>query len=206
MEAYSPGRRIKQMALRIIPSHGIHNLNISYRCKTITPKVNEISVYFYNSHFFNTYCYVMQKFAVQSLTHVQLFVTPWTTAPQTSLSFTISLSLLRLMSIESVLPSNHLILCHPPLLCPHSFPASGSFPMSRLFTSAGQNMGALASVLPMNIQGWFPSGLTGLISLLSKGLSIVFSSTTIVQKHQFFGAQPSLWSNSHIHTWLLEKL
>ena len=90
--------------------------------------------------------------------------------------------------------------------CPQSFPASGSFPINQLFTSGGQSIGAsaLASVLPMNIQGWFPVGLTGLISLLSKGLSRVFSSTTI-WKHYFFSAQPSLWSTSHIHTWLLEK-
>ena len=90
--------------------------------------------------------------------------------------------------------------------CPQSFPASGSFPTCWLFTSDGQSIGAsaLASVLPMNIQGWFPLGLIGLISLLSKGLSKAFSSTTI-QKHQFFGSQPSLWSNSHICTWLLEN-
>ena len=88
--------------------------------------------------------------------------------------------------------------------CLQSFPASGSFPMSQLFASGGQSTGASASVLPMSIQGWFPLGFTGFISLLSKGLSKVFFSTT-VQKHQFFGAQPSLWSNSHIHTWLLEK-
>ena len=94
----------------------------------------------------------------------------------------------------------HLLLGH------QSFPASGSFPMSRLFASGDQSIGALASasVLPMNIQDWFPLGLTGLISLLSKGLWRVFSSTTI-QKHQFFGNQPSLQFNSHIHTWLLEK-
>ena len=87
-----------------------------------------------------------------------------------------------------------------------SFPASGSFPMSWLFASGGQSIGdsASASVLPMNIQHWFPSGRTGLIFLQSKGLSRVFSSTT-VQRHQFFGTQPSLWSNSHIYTWLLEK-
>ena len=90
--------------------------------------------------------------------------------------------------------------------CLQSFPASGSFPMSRLFTSGGQSTGASASasVFSVNIQGWFPLGLTGLISLQSKGLSRVFSSTT-VRKCQFFGVQPSLWSNSHIHTWLLEK-
>ena len=86
------------------------------------------------------------------------------------------------------------------------FQASGSILMSRLFASGGQSIGASASasVLPMNIQDWFPLGLTGLISLKSKGLSKVFSNTT-VQKHQFFGTQLSLWSNSCIHTWLLEK-
>ena len=88
--------------------------------------------------------------------------------------------------------------------CLQSFPASGSFLMSQLFASGGQTIGTSSSVLPMNIQGWFPLGLTGLISLLSKGLSRVFSNT-IVQEHQFFGIQCFLWSNSHIHTWLLEK-
>ena len=90
--------------------------------------------------------------------------------------------------------------------CPQSFPASGSFPMSQLFASGGQSSGAStsASVLPKNIQSWLPWGLTGLISLQPKGLSRVFSSTTI-WKHQFFGAQPSFLSNFHIHTWLLEK-
>ena len=105
--------------------------------------------------------------------------------------------------------------CHPTIsssLTPfssrlQSFPASGSFPMTLLFTSGGQSIrvSALASVLPMNIQDWFPLELTGLISLQPKGLSRVFSNTT-VQKHQFFSTQLSLWSNSHIHTWLLEKL
>ena len=87
-----------------------------------------------------------------------------------------------------------------------SFPASGYFPVSQFFASGGQSIGvsASASVLPMNIQGWFPLQLTSWISLLSKGLSRVFSNTT-AQKHQFFGAQLSLQSNSHIHTWLLEK-
>ena len=82
--------------------------------------------------------------------------------------------------------------------CLQSFPASGSFPMSPFFASGGQSIGALASVLPMNIQGWCPLGLTALISLKFKGLSRVFSTTT-VQKHQFFGAQLSSQSNSHIH-------
>ena len=104
-----------------------------------------------------------------------------------------------------VMSSNHLIFWHPLLLLPSIIPASGSFPMSHLFTSGGQSIGvsASASVLPINIQNWFLLGLNGLI-LLSKGFSRDFSKITI-QRHQFFGAQPSLWSNSHIHTWLLEK-
>ena len=102
--------------------------------------------------------------------------------------------------------SNHLVLCRPLLLLPSIFLSIRVFSISRLFASGGQSIGAsvLASVFPMNIQGWFPLGSTGLISLLSKGLSRVFSSTT-VWKHQFLGTQPSLWSNSHICTWLLEK-
>ena len=90
--------------------------------------------------------------------------------------------------------------------CPQSFPASGSFTVSQLFTSDGQSTeaSASASVLPMTIQGWFPLGLIGLISSLCKGLSRNFSTTT-VQKYQFFSTQPSLWSSSHICTWLLEK-
>ena len=102
--------------------------------------------------------------------------------------------------------------CHPTISssialfssCPQSFSASESFPMSRLFSSSGQGIGASASVLPMNTWDWFPLGLTGLISWLSPGLSRAFL-LQHYQKHQFFRAQPSLWSNSHIHTWLLEK-
>ena len=103
--------------------------------------------------------------------------------------------------------------CHPTISssvipfssCPQSLPASGSFPMSQLFTWGGQSIGvsASASVLPMNIQDLFPLGWTGLVSLKSKELSRVFSNTT-VQKHQFFDSHPSLWSNSHMPTWLLE--
>ena len=103
--------------------------------------------------------------------------------------------------------------CHPTILCSvipfsclPSFPASGSFQMSLFFTSGGQGIGAStsASVLPLNIQDWFPLELTGWISLQCKGLSRVFSNTA-VEKYQFFGPQLSLWSNSHIHTWPLEK-
>ena len=104
------------------------------------------------------------------------------------------------------MPSNHFILCGILLPLPSSFPSIGSLPISQFFTSGGQSIGvsASASILPMNIQDWFPLGWTGCISLLSKGLSRVFSNTS-VQKHQFFDAQLSLKSNSHIHTWLLEK-
>ena len=141
-----------------------------------------------------------------SCSHIQLLATPWIAAYQAFLSFTISQSLLKLMFIQSVMPSNHLILSCPLLLLPSIFPRTRVFSNElALFTSGDQSIGASASVLPKNIQGWFPVGLTGLISLHSKGLSRVFSSTT-VQKHQFFGAQPSsLWSNAHIHTWLLGK-
>ena len=133
-------------------------------------------------------------------------VTQWTAACQASLSFTIFWSLLKLVCIESVMPSNHLILVIPFSSCLQSFPASGSFTVSWLFVSGGQSIetSASASVPPLNIQDRFPLELTGLISLQSKGLSRVFSNTT-VQKHQFFGAWPSLWSNSHTCAWLLKK-
>ena len=103
---------------------------------------------------------------VQSLSHVQLFATPWTVAHQASPSSNISRSFLKLLSIESVMLSNHLILCFPLFSCPQSFPASESFPVSQLFTSGGQSIEAStsASVLPKNIQGWFPLELTGLIA------------------------------------------
>ena len=116
------------------------------------------------------------------------------------------LKLAQLMYIESVIPSNHLILCHPLLSCLQSFPESGSFQMNQFFPSGGQSIGVStsASALTMNIQDWSPLGWFGWISLQSRGLSRVFSNTTI-QKHQFFNTQLSLKSNSHIHTWLLEK-
>ena len=122
---------------------------------------------------------------VQSLSHVQLFATPWTVAHQASLSFTIFWA------------------------CSNSCPLNWwyhSIIHSQFFASGGQSTGASASalVLPVNMQCWYTLGLTSLISLQSKGLSRVLSSTTI-WKHQFFGAQFSFWSNSHIHTWLLEK-
>ena len=145
--------------------------------------------------------------SVQELSCVWLFATPWTAAHQTSLSITNSRSLLKLMSTESVRPSNHLILCLPLFLLPSIFPSIRVFfPVSWLFASGGQSIGAsaLASFLPKNTQGWSPSEWTSWISLQSKGLSGVFSNTT-VQRHQFFGTQLSSQSNSHIHTRPLEK-
>ena len=152
-------------------------------------------------YFFLIYYLVV---VVQLLSCVWLFVTTWTVTLQAFLSFTISWSLLRIMSFELMIPSNSLILCFPLLLSLSQH--QGLFQWVGFFTSGGQSIGASASasVLPMNIQGWFPFRLTGWISLLSKGLSRVLSSTT-VQKHQFFSAQHFLWSNSHIHTWPLEK-
>ena len=130
----------------------------------------------------------LQFSSVQSLRHVWLSATTWTAACQASLSITNSWSLLKFMSIESVMLSNHLILCHPFLLLPLSFPASGSFPMSQFFTSGGQRIAASASVLPMNTQDWSHLGLTDLISLQSRGLSRVFSSMTVLklQRSHFF--------------------
>ena len=141
---------------------------------------------------------------VQLPSCIWLFATWWTVTHQASLCLTISQSLPKFMPLNRC--------CHPTISssvipfssCPQSFPALGSFSVSRLFASGGQSIGASASVsvLPMNIQGWFPLGLTGLISLESKGLSRVFNTT--VWKHQFFSALP-LWFNSHIHKWLLER-
>ena len=139
--------------------------------------------------------------SVQLLSCVWLFATPWTAACQASLFITNSQSLIKLKFIESVMPSNLIILCCP-LLLPQSFPASGSFQMNQLFTSGGQSIGVSAStsVLPVNIQDWFPLGWTGWSPsslrevpylLKSQGLSRVFSNTT-VQKHKFFTAQLSL--------------
>ena len=133
-------------------------------------------------------------------------MTPWTAALQASLSFTISQSLLKLMSIELMMPSNHLILCHPRLLLPSIFPSIRVFSSElAVHIRCPKYWGFSFSVSPSNeYSGLILLGLTGLISLLSKGLSRVFPSTT-VGKHQLFGTQPSLWSNFHICTGLLEK-
>ena len=119
----------------------------------------------YDFSFTDSYMCLLSS--VQLLSHVQLFATPWIAACQTSLSITNSQSLLKLMSIELVMPSSHLILCRPLLLLPQSLPASGSFPMSQLFSWGGQSFGvsASASVLPVNSQDWSPLGWTGWISV-----------------------------------------
>ena len=146
----------------------------------------------------------LQSSSVQLLSCVRLFAIPWTAALH-ALSITNSQSLFRLRSIESVMPSNHLVLCRP-LLLPSVFPRIRVFSSEPvLYIRWPEYWSFSFSISPsVIIQDWFPLGLTGLISLKSKGLWRVFSNTR-VQKHQFFGAQLSLWSNSHIHTWLLEK-
>ena len=150
--------------------------------------------------------YSVQFSSVQSLSHVWLFAIPWIAARQTSLSITNSRSSLKLTSFSR--------WCHPAISssvvpfssCPQSLPALGSFPISQLFAWGGQSTGVLvlASFLPKKSQDWSPLEWTGWISLQSKGLSRVFSNTT-VQKHQLFSAQLSSQSNSHIHTWPQEK-
>ena len=138
------------------------------------------------SHLIKNITLIVCFSSVQLLSRVRLFETPWIAARQASLSITNSQSLLKLMSVELVMPSHPLVI--PFCSCPQSLPAWGSFPMSQLFAWGGQSIGvsALASVLPMNTQEWSPLGWTGWISLQSKGLSRVFSNTT-VQKHHFFG-------------------
>ena len=139
--------------------------------------------------------------SVQSLSCVWLFATLCTVACQASLSFTISLSLLKLMSIESVMLSNHLILCHSLLLLPSIFPSIRVLSSELALHSWWSKYWSFSFriILPVNIQSEFHWGLTGLISVQSKGLSRVFSSTT-VQKPHFFSAEPSLCSKSHICT------
>ena len=144
--------------------------------------------------------------SVQLLSRVRLFATPWIAALQASLSITNSWSSLRLKSIESVMPSSHLILYCPLLLLPPIPPSIRVFSSESTLRMRWPKSGvsASASFPPKKSQGWSASEWTGWISLQSKGLSRVFSNTT-VQKHQFFSAQPSSQSNSHIHTWPQEK-
>ena len=142
----------------------------------------------------------------QSLSRVRLFATTWIAARQASLSITNSRSSLRLTSIESVMPSSHLILCHPLLLLPPNPPSIRVFSNESTLCMRWPKYWSFSFsiILPKKSQDWSPSEWTGWISLQSKGLWRVFANTT-VQKHQFFGAQPWSQSNSHIHTWPQEK-
>ena len=145
--------------------------------------------------------------SVQSLSHVWLFATPWSAAGQVSLSITNSRSLLKFMSIESVMPSNHLSFCHPLLFPPSIFPSIRVFSNESALCIRWLKYWSFSLSLSLSLSfsfQWLPLGWTGCISLQSKGLSRVFSNIT-VQKHHFFAVQLSLWSNSHTHMWLLEK-
>ena len=148
----------------------------------------------------------LQFSSVQSLSRVQLFPTPWIAACQDSLSITNSRSSLWLTSIESVMPSSHLILCRPLLLLPPIPPSIRVFSNESTLHMRWPKYWSFSFsiILPKKSQGWSPSEWTGWIFMQSKGLSRVFSKTT-VQNHQFFSAQLSSESNSHIHTWPLEK-
>ena len=145
--------------------------------------------------------------SVQSLNHVRIFATPWTVVHQASLSIMKLLEFAQLMSIESLMPFNLLILCHPLLLPPSIFPSIRVFSNESALRIRWPKYWSFSfSISPSNeYSGLIYLGLTGLISLQSKELSIILFNIT-VQKHQFFGAQLSLWSISHIHTRLLEKL
>ena len=160
------------------------HLHIHAICRLIYTHTYSLYVHIYlpiHTHMCMLICN-FQFNSVQSLSCVRLFATPWIAAHQASLSITNSWSSLKLMSIESVMPSSHLILCRPLLPLPPIPPSIRVFSNSQLFAWGGQSTGvsALASVLPMNTQDWSPFGWTGWISLQSKGLSRVFSNTTVL--------------------------
>ena len=163
---------------------------------------NGSQTYFNLWKFFNM-VFQVQFSSAQSLSCVRLFATPWIAARQASLSITNSWSPPKLMSIKSVMPSSHLIL--PFSSCPQSLPASGSFPMSQLFTWGGQSTGVSASISPSNEHPGLISFRMDWMDLLEVQGTLKRLSNTTVQKHQFFGTQLSSQSNSHIHTWPLEK-
>ena len=159
-----------------------------------------------NYHIIALISHVSKFSSVQSLSSVWFFATPWIAARQASLSITNFRSLLKPLSNESVMPSNHFILCRPLLLPPPIPPSIRVFSNESTLRKRWPKywVSASASVLPMNTQDWPSLGWTGWISLQSKGLSSIFSNTT-VQKQWIFGAQLSSQSNSHIHTWPLDK-
>ena len=148
----------------------------------------------------------VQFSSVQSLSRVRLFATPWITARQAFLSIINSRSLFKLMSIKSVMPSSHLIICHPLFLLPRIPPSIRVFSNESTLRMRWPKYWSFSfSISPSSeYPDWSPLGWTSWTSLQSKGLSRVFSNTA-VQKHQFFGVQPSSQSNSHIHTWPQEK-
>ena len=146
----------------------------------------------------------MRSAVVQLLSHVWFFVTPWTAACQVSLFFTISWSLLKLVSIESMMPSNHLLLCCPLFLLPSIFPRIRVFSNESVFHIRWPKYWSFSISLSDEYSGMISFRIDWSDFLAVQGLSRLFSNTT-VWKHQFFNAQPSLWSNSHICTWLLEK-
>ena len=163
-------------------SHILHQVEELYFCV-----VSLLRLFYHSLLLTFIKCFVV---VVQSLSHVQFFVTPWTAACQTSLSFAIFLSLIKLMSIELVMPSNHLILCRSLFLLPAIFPSIRIFSNESTLHIWRPKYWRFSTSLSNAYSGLIPLGLTGLISSLSKGLSRVFSSTTI-RKHQFFSAQPS---------------
>ena len=197
------GLLVVQVTLKSSPAPKFERIHCSH---LYGPNLTSVHEYWENRSFDYQFSSV-QFSSVQFSSVAQSCLTlcnPWTSAHQASLSLTNSQSSLKLISIELVMPSNHLILCHPLLLLPSIFLSiwvflKTLFFSTRVFTSVGPSIGVSAStsVLPMNIHGIL--GVTGLISLQSMGLSRVFSNNT-VQKHQFFGAQLSSQSNSHIHT------
>ena len=152
--------------------------------------------------------WVAEQFVVggQSLSFVQLFATPWTVARQASLSFTVSQSLLKLMCIESVMPFNHLILCHSLLLLPSVFPSIRIFSNeSALCVRWPKYWSFRFSISPSNEYSGLISFRIDCSALLAVQGTLKSLLHTTVQKHPFFSPQPSLWSSSHIHIWLLEK-
>ena len=194
----------KRVPERIAPGH---------RGTVQTPhRSQDVSVHFMSPYHLMSLlgykCYIMctHKAIQFSCSVVSDSVTPWAAAHQVSLSITNSQSLLKLMSLESVMPSSHLILCHPLLLLPPVPPSIRVFSNESSLRMRWPKYWSFSfNISPSNEhQDWSPLGWTGWISLQSKGLPRVFSNTT-VQKHQLFGAQLSSQSNSHIHTWLLEK-
>ena len=202
------------MCLCSISSGGCSQRSVKFRKTQSLHWTMCTLIYMLYLNFFLMHCWIGQfQFLLFEFVSVQFSrsivsdsATPWITARQAALSITNSRSSLRLMSIEWVMPFSHLIFCHPLLLLPLIPPSIRVFSRESTLRMRWPKYWSLSfSISPSSeYSGWFPLGWTGWISLQSKGLSRVFSNTT-VQKHQFLSAQPSSQSNSHIHTWPLEK-